>query len=153
MAHYSNTSKERLATCHPDLQTVFNYVIRFFDNTILYGHRNEKEQFELYKKGRTFINGKWVKIGEVVTYKDGVVNKSKHNFNPSLAVDATPYPIDFKDKLRIIYFAGFVKGVAKMLKEYGAIEHDIIWGGDWNNNTILSDQHFHDLLHYQICEK
>jgi hypothetical protein len=28
-------------------------------------------------------------------------------------------------------FGNFVKGVATMLKAYGAIDNDITWGGDW----------------------
>ncbi len=39
MPEFSNTSKARLATCHPDIQEVMNEVIKYFDCTILEGYR------------------------------------------------------------------------------------------------------------------
>lgn len=153
MPNYSAASQNKLLTCEPDLQVLFNYVIKYFDNTILYGHRSPEEQFELYKKGRILQNGIWVitNKSKVVTYKDGYKSKSKHNYLPSKAVDAVAYPIDFKNVKRQIYFAGFVKGIAQMLLKYGAIEHKIICGIDWDDDTMLNDQKFADIYHFQIA--
>ena len=52
---------------------------------------------------------------------------------------ADPFPIDYKDKERIIYFAGIVMGVAAKLYEEGKIKHKIKWGGDWNMDNNLKD--------------
>lgn len=149
---YSKSSQEKLKTAHSDLIVIFQEVVKVFDNTIIYGYRNPELQLELYKKGRAFIKGIWivVKPREVVTYKDGTDKKSKHNYNPSKAVDAVPYPIDWRDVKRMHYFAGFVMATAIRLKEEGKITHAIRWGGDWNKNTQVKDETFMDLAHYEI---
>ncbi len=56
---------------------------------IISGYRNPKEQFELFKRGRTFSNGKWrvTESNKVLTDKDGYLVKSAHNYLPSAAID------------------------------------------------------------------
>ena len=154
MASYGQTSQGKLNTAHPDLIKIFEEVVKIFDNTIVYGTRSPTQQMELYKQGRAFIAGFWIvtKKADVVTYKDGTTKKSNHNYTPSKAVDAVPYPIDWKDEKRMYYFAGHVKAIAIKLKEEGIITHDIIWGGDWDNDTNVKDQTFMDLVHFEIKE-
>ena len=41
MAKFGRKSRERLETCHEDLQDLFNEVVRFFDCSVLEGHRGE----------------------------------------------------------------------------------------------------------------
>jgi len=151
MPYYSSRSKEKLSTCHEDLQKVFNEVIKYFDCTIVYGHRSPEEQFELFKRGRRkdSVSGRWVidnKL-EVVTYRDGYDRKSMHNYDVSKAVDVMPYPIDPRDTDRMYYFAGFVMGIAKRM----GIE--LTAGADWDRDTEVDDQTFHDLPHFEIVEK
>ena len=143
MGTFGKSSREKLDTAHKDLQTLFEEVVKHFDCTVVYGHRSPEEQNKLYQQGRTLPGG-------IVTYKDGYEKLSKHNYSPSLAVDVVPYPINWKDVDRIRYFAGFVMGIAKMLKGQGLIENDIVWGADWDNDTELSDESFVDLPHFQI---
>ena len=152
MATYGESSRHKLETAHPDLIRVFEEVVKIFDNTIVYGTRSPSEQMELYNKGRSYIAGFWVvtKKADIVTYKDGAKNKSNHNYSPSKAIDAVPFPIDWSDEKRMYFFAGHVMAIAKRLKEEGEITHDIIWGGDWNSNTEVKDQTFMDLAHYEI---
>ena len=38
-------------------------------------HRTPHDQFNLFKQGRIFRNGSWVKTGPVVTHLDGFVKK------------------------------------------------------------------------------
>ena len=135
MPNFSKSSQKKLETAHQDLQALFQTVIKFWDCTIIYGHRTVEEQQKLYAQGRT-------KPGKIVTYVYGVNRKSDHNYMPSRAVDVMPYPIDWDDRERTREFGWFVLGVARMLKEYGAIENDIKWGGTWKN--------FVDLPHYYI---
>ena len=132
MIAYSTESIKKLLTCEKDLQVLFNEVIKYFDNTILYGNRALDLQMELFLKGRLKLDNKYLIIDKkkIVTYCDGVVNKSNHNYIPSRAVDALPYPINGKDYKRIYYFAGFVMALAKRLKAENVITHDIKWGGD-----------------------
>jgi peptidoglycan L-alanyl-D-glutamate endopeptidase CwlK len=50
-------------------------------------HRTPSEQFEIFKKGRSFIGGKWIVVGTTFTKIDGIATKSRHNYLPSTAVD------------------------------------------------------------------
>ena len=66
MPEFSKLSKARLESCDPELQTLFNYVIKYFDCTVLCGRRGKKE------KNKAFVGG-----FSMVQYP-----KSKHNKNP-----------------------------------------------------------------------
>jgi peptidoglycan L-alanyl-D-glutamate endopeptidase CwlK len=137
MPKFSKISQERLATCHEDLQTLFNYVIKLTDISILCGYRTVDEQKKLFKKGRT-------EPGEIVTYADGILKLSKHNYYPSMAVDVAPYPIDWTNKRRFRELGELVLDVAEMLYDSHKITNKINWGGKWKP--------FVDLPHYQIDE-
>ena len=118
---------------------------------VLYGYRSRAEQFELYKKGRTLIDGVWIITNplEVVTYLDGVTKRSNHNYMPALAVDVVPYygsgaHIRYNDKSRLYFFAGYVKSVAESM---GIM---IRTGADWDMDTEVSDESFIDLPHFEL---
>ena len=134
MPLYSKTSMGRLEECHPDLQTIFKEVVKYFDNTIMCGHRGEQDQNEAFEKGFSKLK----------------FPQSKHNKTPSLAVDAVPYPVDWKDTKRMIHFAGYVMGIAKLLKDRGIIEKNLRWGGDWDKDTELKDNKFQDYPHFEL---
>ena len=57
MPSFSKISKERLETTHPDLQTLFNYVVKYFDCSIICGYRDKKAQNIAYKDGFQLFNG------------------------------------------------------------------------------------------------
>ena len=99
MYKYSKWSTGRLASAHPDLQHLFNEVIKVIDCTVVYGHRTEAEQEEMVRKG----------------YSKLKYPNSNHNKVPSLAVDAIPYPIDWNDRERFVYFDCIVKGIASQM--------------------------------------
>ena len=128
MARFGKSSKRRLATCHEDLQEIFNEVIKYFDCSVLCGHRGEEDQNKAFESGHSKV--KWP--------------KGRHNHNPSIAVDVAPYPIDWDDRERMTYFAGMVMGIEKA-KGIG-----LRWGGDWNQNTDLKDNSFDDLPHFEL---
>ena len=130
MPNYSDRSKAKLQTCDKRLQDVFEVVIQHFDNTILCGHRPEAEQNEAFDTGHSKVR-----------WPDG-----KHNTLPSRAVDATPYPIDWKDRERMTYFAGFVVAIGAMLNV------NIRWGGDWDQDTEVSNNNFDDLVHFELVD-
>ncbi|MBI9092461.1 MAG: M15 family metallopeptidase [Desulfobacterium sp.] len=131
MPDYSSKSKQRLATCHPDLQRLFNAVIEAVDCSIIEGHRNRDRQDRFYREGRSKVQ--WP--------------EGKHNKTPSLAVDAAPYipgkGISWEVK-QCCYFAGMVK--IKALELGIAIR----WGGDWDNDNDVNDQSFNDLVHFEL---
>jgi len=133
MPSFSNRSLLKLATVHPDLQTLFHEVIKEYDCTVIYGVRSLGEQQGLYAQGRTID-------GNIVTNCDGVEKRSKHQ--DGYAVDVVPWPVDWKDFNRIRTFGWYVKGIAQMLKRCGKIDNDIRWGGDWHR--------FVDYPHFEI---
>ncbi|MFQ5471456.1 MAG: M15 family peptidase [Dehalococcoidia bacterium] len=130
MPSFSDRSKAHLKTCHPDLQQLFNDVVEGFDCTIVEGHRGEVRQNRLFREGKSKLQ-----------YPDG-----EHNKSPSHAVDVVPYPIDWHDTERMVYFAGYVKATARKL------EIAIRWGGDWDGDTDLSDNRFRDFPHFELVE-
>ena len=69
-----------------------------------------------------------------------------------MAVDATPYPIDFTNIPRQTYFIGFVLGVAKLLLAQGVIEYEMRSGLDWDGDTYIRDTNFVDRPHFQIIK-
>ncbi len=134
MPKFSESSLQKLKTCDPELQILFNYVIRYFDCKVICGERDKEAQNEAFAEGASTVQ----------------YPHSKHNSSPSKAVDVVPYPIEWGNTDRMRYFIGFVKGVAQMLKEYGTMDKEITTGIDWDNDTILKDQRFNDFPHFQL---
>lgn len=136
MGSFSATSQDRLVTCHPKLQRLFTEVVKTFDCSILCGHRSEEEQKKAVSEGRS------------------KVLHGMHNYSPSLAVDAAPYPIDWgtegdsKRRIaainRFYLFAGFVLATAKSLGI------TVRWGGDWDSDLDIADNSFNDLVHFEL---
>lgn len=152
MPTYSPASIEQRDSLAPDLIVLFEEVLKKFDHTIIYGYRDPKLQFELFQKGRKLVDGEWIITDKkkVVTYKDGTINKSKHNLKPSEAADVVPYPMEKNDSKKIYVFAGWVLGAAQVLFNEGKMTHKIRWGGDWDGDHDLKDQTFMDLCHFEI---
>lgn len=134
---YGKKSKEVRATLDPRLQDIFDTVLEYYDHSLVEGHRPYDRQEELYTQGKTKVRG----------------GKSKHNNDPSTAVDASPYPIpekwgraSRKEWVKFYHFAGFVMAVAivKGVK--------LRWGGDWDGDKDFDDQTFDDLVHFEIDE-
>lgn len=134
MPTFSQRSLSKLSQCEPDIQTIFNEVIKYFDCSILVGHRNEEDQNSAFSNKLSQL--KWP--------------NSRHNSDPSMAIDVSPHPVDWKDIPRITYFAGIVKGIAALLFDEGRISHELRWGGDWDSDTELSDNKFNDLVHFEL---
>ena len=128
MPKFGKSSRKRLATCHEDLQKVFNEVIKKVDCSVLEGYRNEARQNKLYKEGKTKVH----------------YPKGRHNSKPSRAVDITPYPVDWDDRERQTLFAGFVLGLAR------GMGISLRWGGDWNRNWQVKDNNFDDFPHFEL---
>lgn len=126
MPKFSKASAAKLATCHPDLQKIFNEIIKTRDCTIICGARTLEDQQAAFKGGFSKI--------------DGINKKSKHQVSKeqplSLAVDVLPYPIKWEDKAGHDNFARAVKATAEHL----GIK--VRWGGDFKD--------FRDAPHYEL---
>lgn len=130
MAKFSDNSKKELRTCDERLQLLMNMLIRKYDVAVIEGHRGKKRQNNLYKEGRSKLE----------------YPNSKHNSDPSLAVDIAPYPIDWEQTNRFYYMAGKVMTYADFL------DIPLRWGGDWDGDHKFQDQTFDDLVHFEIDE-
>jgi len=137
MPKFSQASFSKLSTCHADLQALFYEVIKYYDCTILEGYRNQEDQEAAYAKGNTKLH--WP--------------HGKHNHQPSMAVDVTPYPIDFNNNKTAYWFGGYVMGIAQKLKDEGKMTHSIRWGGAWNGiDKFNTPNMLNDLVHFELVE-
>jgi len=143
MNTWSVQSQNRLATCHPDLQLLFNTVLQIFNCSVTCGHRGQAEQDIAFASGNS--KKKW---------PDG-----EHNSLPSMAIDVRPIPTGFKlddnnrNHIKYYYhFAGIVLGVADMLFQQGRMTHRVRFGGDWNTNDNFEDNSFNDLYHWELVK-
>ena len=138
----SQDSKDEVATCHPDLQTIIYTAIKYskVDFSIIEGYRSVEDQNKYFRQGRSMI--------------DGINKKGKHNYTPSLAFDFCPY---FSGKQQwhhnpsFDYLAGTFLAIASLLLENNVIGSRVRWGGNWDNDGILlEDQNFWDRPHIEI---
>lgn len=130
MPKFGRQSNKKLDQCHEKLQTLFKAVVDHFDCSIICGFRDEENQNKFFELRKTKLRFPF----------------SKHNKNPSMAVDVAPYPIDWADKERFYYFGGFVMGMA------ASMGIKIRYGGDWNQDNQVKDQEFRDLVHFEFIE-
>ena len=130
MNSFSSTSQKRLGELDLRLQTVLNEAIKLRDFSIIEGYRGEDRQNRMYREGKSKL--KWP--------------HSKHNTTPSRAVDIAPYPIDWGDLDEFRYLAGLVVGIGH------ALNVPLKWGGDWDQDGVLSNNRFNDLPHIEIAE-
>lgn len=166
MPAFGGRSTTEVNSMHRDLQIISREVVKIFDISALQGHRPVAEQWELFLKGRKLkhpgmdVNNpdSWEEDDprKVVTKIDGRKKKGQHNYEPSMAGDFAPYPIDFrnqeKQKARFYYMAGIFEAVTERLFEEGKITHKIRWGGDWDFDHDFEDQSFDDLPHIELLK-
>lgn len=93
---------------------------------LISAHRTPADQFALFKQGRTFKNGAWVKTGDVVTNLDGFIKMSRHNYLPCTAFDTG------------IFNGATYLGNSPLYKHVKeGVKFGMNWGGDW---TSFKDQ-------------
>lgn len=123
-------SKERLFTCHPHLQMIAKAAIKRINFTVLCGYRGPTEQNDAFERGTSKLR----------------FPNSKHNRQPSWAMDLAPWPIDWSDIDRFKALAGIVLDEAKKANV------KIRWGADWNRDGDWRDEKFRDWPHFEIDE-
>ena len=151
-------SKEVYDTLHPDLQTVISWGLKHcaVDMSLYEGYRSPEKQFEYYKKGRKFIDGRWKVVNKkaVITNVDGYHVKGKHNYNPSHAVDLRAYVPGKEgltwDSIHLTYIAASLIMISEFLYDDGVIEHKLRWGGNWDKDGDLADNKLYDRPHLEI---
>ena len=130
MPSFGAASRRHRDTCDPRLIELANEVVKVFDCSCIEGVRLRDDQDAAFANGLTQLP--WP--------------QSKHNHTPSRAIHLVPYPIDWDDRDRFHYFAGFVRAIAL---ELGV---PLRWGGDWDGDWQTRDNHFDDLAHYELGE-
>ena len=130
MPEFSDKSRSIIHTCDRRWDLILGDVIQVYDCTVIEGFRSDERQDELFRQGKSKLQA----------------GESKHNQDPSLAVDVCPYPIDWDNPRRFFLLAGFMFMAAK------GRNVKIRWGGDWDGDWIHTDQSFHDLPHFEILE-
>lgn len=143
--YYSESSNERLNTCHPSLRKVMRTALTTspMDITVACGYRDQVEQNKAVKAG----------------YSQLKFPLSRHNKYLSEAVDIWPCPLDWKnyskkDDERFYILASYIKVVAYKLGI------PIRWGGDYptifatnyTNGTIKRGK-LDDMPHWELITK
>lgn len=128
MPAFGTASRKKLDTCDDNLVAVCELVIEVYDFSVLEGHRSDERQEELFRQNKSKLRA----------------GQSKHNQTPSLAVDLSPYPIDWENRERFYLLAGM------MFQAASDLGIKLRWGGDWDGDWIHTDQTFHDLPHFEL---
>ena len=142
MPEFGKISNEKISECHADLQLILNTAIRIIDFSVIEGWRGEEEQNKFFKTGLS--KSQWP--------------DSKHNSSPSMGADVVPYPIILRGRNvwkkenhgRFAYLAGIIQTVAYSLYWQNKTTHLIRWGGDFDNDTDISNDRFLDLGHIEL---
>ena len=128
MAEFGPASKRRFDTLHPLLQQLLSELIKYYDFSIIEGHRGKERQNQLFADGLSEVQ--WP--------------NGKHNTFPSEAVDIAPYPIDWEDEERFCHFMGYLQCLADQM---GIA---VRWGGDWDSDGRMTDENFRDYPHIEL---
>ena len=117
MPNFGERSSKMKGTCDSDLIRLFTEVIKYYDCKITDGHRGKVAQNAAYRDDKS----------------DYEYPLSAHNKTPSRAIDVCPYPIDYEDRERFIFFRGLVSGIA------------------YTMNIRLKPTIDWDLMHYELA--
>ena len=133
MPAFGQKSTARLATCDPRLVTLFTEVVKGYDCVILEGARSVQDELANIAKGTSKLTDPM---------------HSKHVVDPvtrplALAVDASPFPVDWANTERFVHFAGYV------LAHAHGQGIGIRWGGAWSG-TRNKPGGFDDLVHFEL---
>ena len=130
MPSFGPASEARLQTCDPRIQRVLREAIKFYDFTVLCGHRTEAEQNKALaekKSTKSFPN-------------------SVHNSLPSRGVDIAPHPIDWNDLARFALLVGFVIGLGK------GMGINLRSGLDWDDDGNIKEHTLIDGPHLELVD-
>jgi hypothetical protein len=119
-------------TLDRNLQNAVDFVLlHIADISLIEGHRSQVRQDLLYSQELTRV--RWP--------------NSKHNTDPSMAVDLQPYPKpQLESELREA-----LSQIAGAMKMYALLHgYKIRWGGDWDRDGEITDNDFDDLFHFEI---
>jgi len=134
MPYLSNSSRNKLYTCHTLLQRLVNEVLKggvtaegverkAFDVSVIAGFRGETAQNAAFTSGKSKLQ--WP--------------RSKHNKRPAMALDIVPYPLDWQDIRSFQNMGVAVKEAWAAIPAAERTGYALAWGGDW---TMRDYPHF-----------
>lgn len=129
--HFSKKSASNLDSCHEDLQNILKDVIKYIDLSVICGSRGKLEQDKAFALGKSKVK----------------YPNSKHNNNPSLAVDIVPCPLDWNDLVSFEVLIRFIQGYS-----LGKYNIRLRAGIDFNSNWKQDDS-FVDAPHLELHSK
>jgi len=140
---YSESSEKFISTLTEPLQEICREGLviantrKLFcpDLSIVRGFETASGQFELFKKGREFVNGGWIIKGETVTNCDGYKVISDHQLTD---INGLAFAFDFAAWINgTNYEAGNMALIATCFFEAASNQGRVIdWGGNYRS---LSD--------------
>jgi peptidoglycan L-alanyl-D-glutamate endopeptidase CwlK len=134
MPKFSIASEVQLASCDKRLQAIAREAIKYYDFSVVEGHRGKLAQEAAFAKGASKLH--WP--------------HGNHNATPSRAYDLAPWPVDWSEgqlpHARFAILAGVILVCAVQLGTR------IRWGVDWNRNWDPRDETFLDWGHFELDE-
>jgi peptidoglycan L-alanyl-D-glutamate endopeptidase CwlK len=135
---FGSKSREKLATCHPDIVTVAELALDIspYDFTIIHGWRGKELQDSLVEA--ELSRTPWP--------------ESKHNYTEdgqpmSLAIDFGPW-IDATIPWKDTHIFAVIAGV--MISSAIQAGISVRWGGDWDSDGSTRDQTLMDWGHLEL---
>jgi len=126
MPKFSAKSKRLVAKLHPSLRAICEEAIKEIDFTVMDSTRGRAAQELAFRRGNSKAH-----FGD-----------SAHNYEPAIAMDLAPYPVDFDNIQRFKDLAAVILRIAK------AKGVKLRWGGDWNMDGSTSDGW--DFPHFEL---
>jgi peptidoglycan L-alanyl-D-glutamate endopeptidase CwlK len=127
MPAFGSNSLNVLKNVEPELVKVLEQAIEKVDFSVVWGHRDMEAQNTAFNEGKSQL--RWP--------------KSKHNANPSIAVDIIPYPSGWVDLDKFNEMATYVLEAAS---QQGV---RLRWGGHWKNYTGQGEDD-RDWAHFEM---
>lgn len=155
---YGSSSLKNLAQCSESLQAILFEHSKYYNSSVVCGHRGEVAQDDAYDSGVSKLQ--WP--------------DSEHNSIPSNAFDIYPWSTTYGSLTtdpacvdRIARMAGLAytsQATAYVTQQYYMQAQSIMicakilgfkvrWGGDWDGDLDTLDQTFHDLGHFELIRE
>ena len=136
MNKWGERSLKHYDTLNSELQVIADVVLQIHDCSLLCGFRGQEKQDEAFYTRRSKV--KWP--------------NSKHNQEPSIAMDLAPYIKNqsYWDREQVLFFAGIVVATADILYNQKLIAHRLRWGGDWDSDNNFKEHSFFDGIHFEL---
>lgn len=120
LSGFDKGSATRLAKAHPNIQKVMNAARKKVAFQVLDSQRGKAAQEKAFREGHSHAH----------------FGQSAHNFEPAVAVDITPLPLNWKDIDSFIKLSHVILATAKELNI------PLEWGGGWKS--------IKDYPHYEL---